>query len=274
MTEDLHLAGYTQKTRRCYLDAVRGLAKYYQRSPDQLSEEEVRRFFLHLITERKVARSTVTIYLCGIKFFYETTLKRPWRIFDLVRPARTKKLPVVLSQEEVRMLLRQITNPTARMALTIISACGLRVSEGARLRVADIDGARKMLWVRAGKGGKDRGVPLPEQPLALLRNHYRNYGRGSEFLFPHRGGHIPVDTLQSAFRKVVRASTLKKSASVHSLRHSYATHLLETGTDLTTLKELLGHGSIVTTTVYTHLTARITANLHDRLNVLMADLPS
>jgi len=128
MLEDLQLAGYTPKTQKSYTDAVRGLAKHYKRSPDLLSEEEVRSYFLHLTNGRKAARSTVTIYLCGIKFFYETTLKRTWNVFGLVRPKHVKKLPVVLSCAEVRMIIGAIRKPVVRMALTLIYSCGLRVS--------------------------------------------------------------------------------------------------------------------------------------------------
>ena len=272
MKEDLQLAGFTERTQKSYVDAVRGLAKYYRRSPDLLTEEEVRQFFLHLINERKSAKSTVTIYLSGIKFFYETTLKQKWNIFGLVRPVPTKRLPVVLSREEVHALLKMIKNPIARMALTIIYACGLRLSEGARLRVKDIDSDRKLLWVRDGKGRKDRSVPLPERPLELLRAHYKMYGQKSEWLFPNKDGHINICTIQTVFRKVVRESGINKQATVHTLRHSYATHLLECGEDISTLKEILGHGSIVTTNIYTHLTEKITDRLDRSLNDLMNDL--
>jgi len=173
MLEDLQLAGYTPKTQKSYIDAVRGLAKHNKRSPDQLSEEEVRCFFLHLVNVRKAARATITIYLCGIKFFYETTLKRTWNIFDLVRPKHVKKLHVVLSGDEVRTILSSIRKPVARVALTLIYSCGLRVSEAAKLRIEDIDSERSLLWVRNGKGGKDRSVPLSEPALACLREFWR-----------------------------------------------------------------------------------------------------
>lgn len=140
MIEDLALAGYSPKTQRSFLDAVRKLAKHYMRSPDQLSEEEIRQFFLYLINRRKAAKSTVTIYLCGIKFFFEKTLGRLWPVFDLVRPRRSKKLPVVLSREEVRAVLKRIKHPIIRMALTAMYACGLRISEAARLTGENLRG--------------------------------------------------------------------------------------------------------------------------------------
>ena len=158
------------------------------RSPDQLSEEEVRQFFLYLINSRKAAKSTVTIYLCGIKFFFEKTLGRLWPVFDLVRPRRSKKLPVVLSREEVRTVLKRIKHPVLRMALTTMYACGLRISEAVRLTIKDIDGDRHQLWVRCGKGGKDRAVPLPDHVLKLLRNHYKNFGNGGTCCFPRSSG--------------------------------------------------------------------------------------
>ena len=272
MMEDLQLAGYSKSTQQSYLDAVRVLAKYYKRSPDQLSEEEIRRFFLYLVNERHCARSTVTIYLCGIKFFFETTLKREWTVFKLVRPAPSHKLPPVLSREEVRAILGLVRKPITRMVLTLIYCCGLRLSEGARLKVEDIDGGRKLIWIRRGKGGKDRSIPLPERTLELLRSYWKQF-RPKGYLFPSGdAGHINPATLQTTFKAAVRQSGIKKNASVHTLRHSYATHLLETGTDLRTIQMLLGHQSPKTTSVYTHLTAPLVERLNLSLNEIMSDL--
>jgi integrase/recombinase XerD len=271
MMEDLQLAGYSKGTQVSYLDAVRGLAKYYKRSPDQLNEEEIRRFFLYLVNERHYSRSTVTIYLCGIKFFFETTLKRDWTVFKLVRPAPSHKLPSVLSREEVRAILWLVRKPIARLVLTLIYSCGLRLSEGARLKVEDIDGGRKLIWVRMGKGGKDRSIPLPERTLELLRSYWKQF-RPKGYLFPSGESHINPSTLQKTFKAAVRQSGIKKNVSVHTLRHSYATHLLETGTDLRTIQMLLGHRSPKTTCVYTHLTAPLVERLSLSLNDIMSDL--
>ena len=273
MLEDLQLAGFAPKTIKSYLYTVIVLAKYFWRSPDLLTDEEVRQFFLHLINDRKLSKSSITIYLCGIKFFFETTLQKKLNILGLIRPRPSKKLPVVLSQDEVRSILKLIKNPVYRMALTLIYACGLRISEGAQLKVSDIDGKRNLLRVRNGKGGKDRYVPLHERPLELLRLYYRQHGeRSSEFLYPNKDSHISIDSLQIAFRKALRESGINKQASVHTLRHSYATHLLENGEDISTIKELLGHSSIVTTEVYTHLTEKITTRLRVSLTGMMGDL--
>jgi len=274
MLEDLQLAGYSRRTIESYIDTVRVLAQYYRRSPDLLTEEEVRQFFLHLVAERKLSRSSITVYLCGIRFFFGTTLKRPLPILDIVRPRPEKKLPVVLSQDEVRTILKLVKRPIYRMALTIIYACGLRISEGVRLKTSDVDGQRHLIRVCNGKGGKDRYVPLHERPLELLRAYYRNLGKRSEFLFPHRNGHVLPDTLQVVFRKAVRESKVNKPATVHTLRHSYATHLLESGEDIRTIKDILGHSSIVTTDIYTHMTEKITIRLQGSLDGIMSDLES
>jgi integrase/recombinase XerD len=272
MKEDLQLAGYSPRTVDSYIATVRVLAKYYNRSPDLLTEDEIRQFFVHLINDLKSSGSSVTVYLCGIKFFYETTLKRTWKIFDLVRPMRSKRLPVVLAQDEVRTILKQIKHPIYRMALTIIYACGLRISEAVCLKTTDIDSKRSLIKVH-GKGSKDRYVPLPDCPLELLRAYYKVYGTDSGFLFPHKdGGHIYKDTLQVAFKKAIRQSRVNKIASVHTLRHSYATLLLEKGEDIRVIKDLLGHSSIVTTDIYTHVTGKLTTRLHVNLNKMMANL--
>ena len=173
MMEDLKLAGYSPRTVRHYIDTVRVLAKYYHRSPDLLNEEEVRSFFVHLVEELKLSRSSIKIYLSGIRFFYEKTLKRPIKALDIVRPKRKKTLPVVLSREEVQALLQQVKSPICRMALTVIYACGLRTSEAVNLRTSDIDGKRGVILVRDAKGGRDRYVPLHQRPLELLREYYR-----------------------------------------------------------------------------------------------------
>ena len=272
MMEDLQLAGYADKTQAAYLDAVRNLAKFHMRSPDQLSEEEVRRFFLHLINVRKAAKSTVTIHLAGIKFFYEKTLGRAWPVFDIVRPQPTKKLPAVLSREEVRAILKRVRHPMAKVALTVIYACGLRNFEGVKLRIDDIDTSRKLLWVRRGKGWKDRAVPLADHIGKLLLDHYRSHENRGGWIFPCKEGHIATDLLQRVFKRALHETGIKKAATPHTLRHSFATHLLENGEDVTVLQRILGHADIATTRIYLHLTKRISERLDKSLNKLMAGL--
>lgn len=272
MKEDLQLAGYSLRTQKSYIDTVRVLANYYHRSPDLLTEDEIRRFFLYMINERKSSASSITVYLCGIKFFYETTLKRTWQIFDMVKPLRTKKLPVVLTAEEIQRILKEIMHPVYRMALTLIYACGLRNSEAVRLTVGDVDSKRRQLRVLFGKGSKHRYVHLPDRPLELLRDYCRQQAIRAGYLFPEKNGHINGENLQRAFKKALLASGVGKTATPHTLRHSYATHLLENGEDIRVIKELLGHNSIQTTEIYTHVTDKITTRLHVNLNGMMAGL--
>lgn len=273
MIEDMQLHGYSAKTQTAYLGAVRGLAGHYHRTPEDITQDELRSYFLYLVKERGVARSTLTIHLSGIKFFFEKTLKREWLIFNLVRPKKRKKLPAVLSPDEVKRILSLVKTPTVRMALTVIYACGLRLSEGLALKVQDIDSSRMLLWVRNGKGGKDRCVPLPERLLELLREYWKQH-RPRLYLFPNQKKREPLcaTTLQKTFKIVLLQSGIRKEASIHTLRHSYATHLLERGINLRVIQELLGHKSPTTTALYTHLTDKSFHTLAETLNRLVADL--
>jgi len=255
--EDMQLHGLAVRTQESYVQAVQGLARHYKRSPDLLSDEEIRAFFLHLINERKSSASTLTIYFSGIKLFYEKTLKRTWRVLGIERPPRPRRLPVVLSIEEVRHIVSLIRNEVYRTALQLIYSLGLRLNEGVHLTRADIDLERRQVRVRNGKGAKDRYVPLPEATRAQLCEFLKQTS-AQPWLFPGRitGRTIDASNLQRAFRAAVRESGIAKHASVHTLRHSYATHLLESGIDVRTIQELLGHESLNTTMVYTHLTQR------------------
>jgi integrase/recombinase XerD len=256
MIEDMQLRGFAERTQEAYLSAVRQLAKHYQKPPDQIDEEELRQYFLFLKNEKHAARNTCTIALCGIKFFFERTLGREWKTFDFLRPQKEKKLPVVLSVEEVSRILKCVRLYHYRVCLTTIYACGLRLLEGTRLQVSDIDGQRKMLHIRQAKGNKDRYVPLPEVCLNMLR-HYWRFHRNPLWLFPSSHDHmkpIQESSLHKAFRAAVRESGIHKKATIHTLRHSYATHLLEAGLNLRIIQAYLGHASPATTAIYTHLT--------------------
>ena len=282
MIEDMQLRGFSARTQECYVRSVAQLAGHFHRSPEQLSEEELRQYFLYLANEKKVARATATIALCGIKFFFEQTVHKDWPTLRFVRPPREKKLPVVLSRDEVRRILAEVRIPVYRACLTTIYACGLRLLEGAHLEVPDIDSARMALHIH-GKGKKDRYVPLPEPTLELLREFWRTH-RSPQWLFPaptrrglahslaHNGGPVTRSSLQSAFRRALKKTGIAKRAHVHTLRHSYATHLLEAGFNLRVIQENLGHGSARTTQIYTHLTQEVHQSLVRPLNDLMTGL--
>src|SRR5438105_613266 len=183
MIEDMQLQGLSATTQVQYARAVRDLARYFHRSPDQLNDRDLRQYFLYLMNERKLSRPTTTIALCGIKFFYERTLRQAWPTLELVRPAHEYKLPVVLSRDEVRRILAKVDMSRYRVCLTTIYSCGLRITEGAHLRISEIDSGRMMLHIHSGKGKKDRYVPLPVRTLELLRQQWRIH-RSPEWMFP------------------------------------------------------------------------------------------
>ena len=275
MIEDMQLRGLAVRTQEAYLLAVSQLAKHYRKSPDQIEEEELRQYFLFLKNEKHAARASCTIALCGIKFFYERTLGREWKTFAFVRPPKEKKLPVVLSVAEVGRVLACVHRSRYWVCLTMIYACGLRLLEGVRLQVKDIDGERQLIHIQQGKGNKDRYVPLPSACLKLLRQHWLTH-RNSTWLFPspfeETNQPMNASGVQRAFRAALQESEIHKKATVHTLRHSYATHLLEAGVNLRIIQDALGHRSARTTQIYTHLTSEIRAALTDPLNQLMQDL--
>jgi integrase/recombinase XerD len=279
MLEDMQLRSLSDHTQRAYITAVRQLAEHYNKSPDQICEEELRQYFLYLKNEKQVSRNTCTVALCGIKFLYEYTLRKPWPTLTLVRPARERKLPVVLSREEVRHILNCLRLPRYRVCLSTIYACGLRLQEGVGLQVTDIDSARSFLHVRRTKGDKERYVPLPPQTLSMLRAYWVTH-RHPVWLFPARlrGNATEITqpvtgrSVQRAFSAALAASGIQKPATVHTLRHSWATHLLEAGVNLRLIQTYLGHRSLSTTSLYTHLTHDAEGQASQVINELMADL--
>ena len=240
MIEAMQLRGLAPHTQRTYLHAIQRLAQHYHRPPDQLTDDDIRQYFLYLCTERRVAHSTSTVALCAIKFLVDHVLQRRWPTLDLVRPPKPTTLPTVLSRPEVQTLLHLVRLPHYRICLTTIYACGLRISEGVRLQIAQIDSARMVLTIWGGKGRKDRCVPLPTPVLALLRTQWRTH-RHPRWLFPARfeGHAIPNAAnpmtevaLRKAWTAAIAASGLVKPITVHTLRHSWATHLLEAGVNI------------------------------------------
>jgi integrase/recombinase XerD len=282
MLEDMQLRGLAPRTQESYRAAVQQLAVHYGKSPDLITEEQLRQYFLYLQNEKQLAPNTVNVALNAVKFLYTSTLLRPWPFRNLIRPPLPQKLPVVLSPEEVWHLLGQVRLPHYRVCLSVIYSCGLRLLEGGRLQVSQIDSARMQLHIRGGKGNKDRAVPLPSRTLTVLRAHWLTH-RNPTWLFPSPGpsgferatatAPLHARGLQHAFECAVQEAGLNKPATVHSLRHSWATHLLERGVNLRLIPLWLGHTSPTTTAIDTQLTRTGAVPATDALNQLTAGLP-
>ncbi len=265
MTEDMQLRGLAPATQQAYLRYVEQLAVFTGKSPDLVTEEEFRQFFLALHKQRGCSRSTATVAIAAFKFLFEITLQRPWPRLDLFRPRPVQTLPVILSVDEVWRILSQLDHPTYYTCLATIYTCGLRISEGINLQVSWIDSARMQLQVRGGKGFKDRSIPLPARTLTLLRRQWLTH-RNPVWLFPAGAGArkdphtatVPITgtSVRRAFQQARLAAGVSKEACVHSLRHSWATHLLEAGVNLRVIQLWLGHRSPTTTAIYTHLTQK------------------
>lgn len=256
MDDAMILRGFALRTRESYLAAVRALAKHYRRSPDLLTTEEIEAYHLHLIVERKLAYTSVNQSACACRFLFDKVLRRPMSRFDIPMAKVPKSLPRVLSREEVTRLFAAAPNPRARTLLMLTYATGLRVSEVCALQLADIESApdRMCIKVRQGKGGKDRYTMLSPQLLETLREYWQLY-RQRTWLFPNPSGDGPIDitTAQRMYCAARDKAGLGRNGGIHTLRHSFATHLLESGVDIHTIQRLLGHGHVSTTMRYFHL---------------------
>jgi integrase/recombinase XerD len=276
MSEDMRLHDYRVRTQEAYLLSVRQFLEHMKREPEGLTEEDVRGYALYLRDVKGIAPSTRNIAVCALRFFFAHTIPREWEIFDLLRVYKPRTLPVVLSVDEVRKLLAAVRMPVRRMALTTIYAHGLRLGEGIALEAGHIDSARLMLWVRNGKGDKDRGVPLPRPVLARLRHYWKHERPASstKYLFLPQNGLAPLheSTLQKTLTAALRDTRIAKHATIHTLRHSYATHLLEAGVSLRTIQAILGHSSLRTTEIYMHVTQPGMERVQETVDKLMADL--
>lgn len=274
MDDDMVVRGMAVRTRETYLAAVTGLAKFYHRSPDQISDEEVQVYLRHLIQERHRSWNTCHIVVHGLRFLYHTTLKRERTTFCIPSPRQPGKLPALLSRAEVQRVLGHAANLTHRTMLMTTYAAGLRLNEVIHLRVHDIDSARMTIRVEQGKGGQDRYTVLSAHLLAALRAYW-TVEHPTAWLFPARGGDRPMHetSLQKAYQAAKRRAGITKPGGIHALRHAFATHLLEAGVDLHTIQRLLGHKSITTTTRYWHLTQASLTTQAARLE-LLAELPT
>lgn len=254
MEHDLIVRGRSERTREAYLHAVAELARYYRRPPDQLTDREVQQYLLYLIQERRLAWSSCRVAVAGLRFFYEITLGRARGEFTVPLPKGAQKLPEILSREEVARLLASVATLKQRVVLMTTYAGGLRVSEVVRLRDHDLDADRMLIRVEQGKGRKDRYTLLSRRLLEELR-HYERVYRPTPWLFPQRHRAVPMDpsSAQRMYYAAKARAGIHKQGGIHALRHAFATHLLESGTDIVTIQSLLGHGSIKTTLRYVPL---------------------
>jgi site-specific recombinase XerD len=271
MLDDLRRRNYSPDTIRGYIRAVQQFAEYFGRSPEQMGAEELRRYQLHLLHERKLALGTVENCISALRFLYRKTLKRRDLAFDdLPFPKQPRTLPTVLSQEEVTRLIEAAPNRMHRMLLMLLYATGMRRTEASLLKVSDIDSQRMVIHIQRGKGLRDRDVPLTPRLLEALRDYWR-WKKPRVYLFPSRVGDRNVErpisgkTVWSACRAAAIRADIPKKLHPHTLRHCFATHLLEGGADLRTIQLLMGHERLEDTTIYLHLSQR---HLHAAINPL------
>lgn len=250
--EDMHIRNFSENTQKSYLQQVSLFARHFRRSPEGLGPRDIRTYQVYLTNEKKLAPASILIATSALRFLYSVTLNRPWDVQEVLpMPKKPQTLPVILSPEEVRHFLSCVPRRKARTVLTVCYAAGLRVSEAIALKPTDIDSQRMTLRVAQGKGQKDRYVMLSEQLLTILRDWYRA-ARPTQWMFPGviPGSHITREGINDACTLGARRSGLTKPVTPHSLRHAFATHLLEYGADLRTIQLLLGHRSLSTTARY------------------------
>lgn len=273
MLAELQLRGITPRTQTAYLREIANLEKYFKKSPEELGEEEVKEYLVHMLEDRGLSSGTYKYYAAGIKFLYRTTLNRGEVVEKIKYPKAKIKLPVVLDLSEVRTMLSVMENLKHRAVLTITYSAGLRVSETAHLKVTDIDSKRMMVRVRQGKGGKDRYTILSKTTLECLREYWRAY-RPKDWLFEGQkeGSHICYTSIRNIFVEAKERAGITKPVGPHSLRHAFATHLIEAGTSLHHVQLLLGHKSPKTTTVYLHVSKMNLAQVCSPLDSIPEEL--
>jgi site-specific recombinase XerD len=270
MTEDLELRCYKPGTCYNYLLSAKNFAAHYMTSPAEMGEEEIREYLLYLLRDKKVGPSAVKMSVAALKFLYTHTLERPEEVVRIPWPKAPKPLPTILSGTEVSRLLESLRSLKHRMMAMTAYGAGLRVSETCRLQVGDIDSDRMLIHVRDGKRGRDRYVMLPKRLLLCLRTYWKEARPPGPYLFPgaRPDGHIGVSAAQKAVRKAARDAGISKRVTPHVLRASFATHLLETGSDIRTIQVLLGHGSIRTTERYTRVSKAHVGRVKSPLDML------
>ena len=275
MIEDLTIRNYSPRTIEIYVERVAKFAQYFSQSPDRLGPSHIRQYQVFLVKNKKASWAKVNQTVCALRFLYRVCLKKKWTIEHIPFPKQEKKLPVVLSRGEVARFLRAVDNIKHRTILMTLYATGLRLSEALALEVSDIDSPRMLIRVRLGKGKRDRYVPLSETLLEQLRLYWK-HSRPSGWLFPNRDPGCPLGgaTIQKVCTTVALKAGLSKRVNPHMLRHSFATHLLEAGTDLKTIQVLLGHRSLNATSVYLHVAAQAPGSSRKAHDLLKAAVQS
>jgi len=258
MKDEMALRGFSINTQKKYLYEVIKLHRYYQRSPAKLSQEEIKAYLLYLISERKLAASTYNVTVHALRFFYDMVLRRIISYHDFPLSKEPKKLPDILSASEVASIIKAAINIKHRTMLVLVYGAGLRSSEAAKLKIGDIDSKRMQIHIRDGKGGKDRYVVLSPVMLEILRNYWRKSRSKiqSAWIFPNQDSDKPITplTVGAVYKKAKKSAGITKRDGVHSLRIAFATHSLEAGEDLYTIKQLLGHSCILSTARYLRMT--------------------
>ncbi|MEW5798646.1 MAG: site-specific tyrosine recombinase/integron integrase [Bacteroidota bacterium] len=258
LSDEMRLRNYSHKTLKAYKSCLRSFVKYFSpHHPRELSSDDIRNYLLYLIEGEKHSASTVNQVFNAIRFLYVELYKMPFALNDIPRPQKEQKLPNVLSQEEILKIFSQVDNLKHKTLLMLIYSAGLRVGESVRLKVSDVDGQRKMIHLRSAKGKKDRYSLLSDATLAALREYYKKY-KPKDFLFEGQGDrkHLSERSIQHVFERAVKSAGIRMPITLHGLRHSFATHLLESGVDLRYIQELLGHNSSKTTEIYTHVSKK------------------
>jgi len=271
MVRDMDVRHFSGRTVEAYVAGVRGLAKYYRRPPDQLSNDEVQRYLLYIRQERQLSGSTCNQIRCALKFFYAVTLQRPQAALAVPPLRQAQKLPEILSRDEVERIVAATRTLRERVLLMAAYGGGLRVSEVVALRPGDLDAERGVIRVEQGKGKKDRYTVLAERLVRELAQYYKVYGCPTHWVFPQRADatrHMDAASAQKIYTTAKRRAGIEKVGGIHALRHAFATHSLEAGVDLPTLGRMLGHTSVTTTMRYLHTTTkRVSAQISplDRL---------
>jgi excisionase family DNA binding protein len=269
LQKELSIRKYSRRTIKSYLRYNRDLLLFTGKKPEEIVNEDIKKYLYYLVEEKKVTTSTLNIIINVLKFYYGEVLRKNF-IYEVKRPKKDKKLPVVLSREEVKKILHVTENIKHKTILMLMYSGGLRVGEVVRLKPGDIDANRKLIHIRASKGRKDRYTLLSDVALQILREYWKKE-KPEKWLFPswNKEKHITERTVQKIFQNACKKAGIKKNVSVHSLRHSFATHLLESGIDLRYIQELLGHKSSKTTEIYTHVSTKNLSAIKNPLDSLL-----